>query len=307
MHWFTATPGLFDIMAMFGPEAIKELQVLNGILPRRSCAMARSSARWSPATRRRACPTCRKSASCCHSSSAPLRYSFEDVYGRNRPGYQGPAQLMASDLARGDGGDLAGSQGGGDEPARRRPQLLLRRRWWAASSGSARPSPMWCSCSIARNEPRYHEVIRDPVTNGQLSINVAPGDAAGAMVAFLLQSEERIPGRDRVQPLLGVLPRAWRRKLKIRWSRSTPSRNCCRGSTIPRTFGTPSAGWCSRRWSASTGWWRPSFEFARNPSLRLQQCDVNDTVRSVLASVRIGARRHAIVDQSYDPEVRRRS
>ncbi|MBX3179309.1 MAG: GAF domain-containing protein [Candidatus Hydrogenedentes bacterium] len=307
MHWFDSHACLFDIMAIrSAPEAIKELQVLNGILAAPLMRDGQVFGALVLGDKASGLSYVQEERELLSLFVRSVEILFEDVYGRNRPGYQGPAQLMASDLPV---GMVEISPERKVVAMNRRAEALLQLpATKVVGSSVQRLGSAFADVvlrSIARNEPRYHEVIRDPVTNGQLSINVAPGDAGGAMVAFLPQTEERVSQEEiAYSPFWEYLATRVAQEIKNPMVAINTFAQLLPRKYDSEDFRDAFSRVVQQEVERINRVVETLFEFARNPSLRLQQCDVNDTVRSVLASFESELARHAIkLDQSYDPEV----
>lgn len=307
MHWFDSHACLFDIMAIrSAPEAIKELQVLNGILAAPLMRDGQVFGALVLGDKASGLSYVQEERELLSLFVRSVEILFEDVYGRKRPGYQGPAQLMASDLPV---GMVEISPERKVVAMNRRAEALLQLpATKVVGSSVQRLGSAFADVvlrSIARNEPRYHEVIRDPVTNGQLSINVAPGDAGGAMVAFLPQTEERVSQEEiAYSPFWEYLATRVAQEIKNPMVAINTFAQLLPRKYDSEDFRDAFSRVVQQEVERINRVVETLFEFARNPSLRLQQCDVNDTVRSVLASFESELARHAIkLDQSYDPEV----
>ncbi|MCC6400330.1 MAG: GAF domain-containing protein, partial [Flavobacteriales bacterium] len=186
MHWFDSHACLFDIHAIrSAPQALKELQVLNGVL---AAPLMRNGQVFG--------------ALILGEKASGLSYLQEErelltlfirsveILFEDRSPYrihdQTPPSVMAGDLPV---GLVSISPDRKIVAMNKRAESLLQLPAAKVLGGSVQKLGSAFADvvlrSMGRKESRFNEVIRDPVSKGELSLNVAPDPHGGATVVFL--------------------------------------------------------------------------------------------------------------------------
>jgi len=307
MHWFDSHACLFDVLAIrSAPDALKEIQILNGVLAAplmRDGQVFGALVLGDKASGQSYIQEERELLSLFVRSVEIL---FEDSYRHGRTGAVGSASIMASDLPVGMV-EIAPDRKviGMNRRAEALLQLPASKVIGASVQRLGSAFADVVLRSIARKETRFHEVIRDPVTTGQLSINVAPDEHGGAMVAFLPQTEETVSQEEiAYSPFWEYLATRVAQEIKNPMVAINTFAQLLPRKYESEDFRDAFSRVVQQEVERINRVVETLFEFARNPNLRMQECNLNDTVRSVLDSFEAElAKRSITLDQSYDPEV----
>lgn len=308
MHWFDSHACLFDILAIrSAPDAIKELQVLNGILAAPlmrdgqvfgALVLGEKASGLSYVQEERELLTLFVRA---------VEILFEDVSASKRLAFGGAADtFLASDLPVGM--VIVSPERRITAINKRAESLLQLPATKVVGSSVQKLGSAFADVvlrSVARKESRYHEIIRDPVTTGQLSVNVAPDEHGGAIVAFLPHSEEKV-SQDEIaySPFWEYLSTRVAQEIKNPMVAINTFAQLLPRKYESEDFRDAFSRVVQQEVARINRVVETLFEFARNPSLRVQQCNLNDTVRSVLESFEAELDKHAIrLAQDYDPSV----
>ncbi len=159
--------------------------------------------------------------------------------------------------------------------------------------------------SIADGSVRNNEVIREPRSNVNLSINVSPDDDGGAIVSFLPQPEEGIKHEELAySPFWEYLSTRVAQEIKNPMVAINTFAQLLPRKYESEEFRDAFSRVVQQEVERINRVVETLFEFARNPKLRLQHCDLNETVRTVLTSFQQELDKHSIkLAQNYDPQV----
>lgn len=159
--------------------------------------------------------------------------------------------------------------------------------------------------AIADKATRTNEVIREPSSNVHLSMNVSPDENGGAIVSFLPQPEEAVKHEELAySPFWEYLSTRVAQEIKNPMVAINTFAQLLPRKYESEDFRDAFSRVVQQEVERINRVVETLFEFARNPKLRLQHCDVNETVRSVLGSFQSELDKHSIkLAQNYDPEV----
>ena len=157
--------------------------------------------------------------------------------------------------------------------------------------------------TLADRLPKFNEVIREPRSNTNLSVSVSLGDEGGVMATFLPEPEEAVANEEvAYSPFWEYLSTRVAQEIKNPMVAINTF-----AQLLPRKYDSEEfRDAFSRVVQQEVGRINrvveTLFEFARNPKLRLQHCDINETVRSVLGSFQAELDKHSIkLAQVYEP------
>lgn len=308
MHWFDSHACLFDVHAIrSAPQALKELQVVNGILAAPLMRDGQVFGALVLGEKASGLSYIQEERELLTLFVRSVEILFEDVYGSSRLEFGGAADsIMASDLPV---GMVAISAERKIVAINKRAEALLQLPATKVVGSSVQKLGSAFADvvlrSMARNEARFHQIIRDPVTTGQLSINVAPNEHGGAIVAFLPQSEERVTQEEiAYSPFWEYLSTRVAQEIKNPMVAINTFAQLLPRKYESEDFRDAFSRVVQQEVERINRVVETLFEFARNPSLRVQQCNLNDTVRSVLESFEAEMAKHSIVlAETYDPSV----
>lgn len=159
--------------------------------------------------------------------------------------------------------------------------------------------------TMSDHQPRYDEVIREASTNIQLSINVVPDAHGGALASFLPQPEEAVRHEELAySPFWEYLSSRVAQEVKNPMVAINTFAQLLPRKYDSEDFRDAFSRVVQQEVERINRVVETLFEFARNPKLRVQHCDVNETVRSVLDSFQTELDKHSItLAQKYDPDV----
>lgn len=307
MHWFDSHACLFDIHAIrSAPDATKELQVMNGILAAPLMRDGQVFGALVLGEKASGLSYVQEERELLSLFVRAVEILFEDVFGRHPADYDRSAAIMASDLPVGMVEVTPDRKVVGMN--RRAEALLQLPATKVVGSSVQRLGSAFADVvlrSIARNEPRFHEVIRDPVTTGQLSINVAPDGRGGAIIAFLPQTEETVSQEEiAYSPFWEYLATRVAQEIKNPMVAINTFAQLLPRKYDSEDFREAFSRVVQQEVERINRVVETLFEFARNPNLRLQQCNLNETVHSVIESFEAELSKRAIeIDETYDPDV----
>jgi signal transduction histidine kinase/DNA-binding NarL/FixJ family response regulator len=152
---------------------------------------------------------------------------------------------------------------------------------------------------------RVNEQIRDPRSNASISISVSPNDDGGALATFLPQPEEAIDQEELAySPFWEYLSTRVAQEIKNPMVAINTFAQLLPRKYESEDFREAFSRVVQQEVGRINRVVETLFEFARNPKLRLQHCDVNETVRSVFDSFQTELDKHAIeLAQDYDPQI----
>ncbi len=158
--------------------------------------------------------------------------------------------------------------------------------------------------TMADGLTRTNEVIREPSTHLHISMNVSPSETGGAIISFLPQPEEAVNQEELAySPFWEYLSTRVAQEIKNPMVAINTFAQLLPRKYESEDFRDAFSRVVQQEVERINRVVETLFEFARNPKLRLQHCDVNETVRSVLDSFQSELNKHSIeLAQNYDPQ-----
>ncbi|MCF6283875.1 MAG: ATP-binding protein [Candidatus Hydrogenedentes bacterium] len=159
--------------------------------------------------------------------------------------------------------------------------------------------------AIADGTTRTNEIIRDPRRNVSLSVNVSPNETGGAVASFLPQPEEAISQEELAySPFWEYLSTRVAQEIKNPMVAINTFAQLLPRKYDSEDFRDAFSRVVQQEVERINRVVETLFEFARNPKLRMQHCNLNETVRTVLSSFQTELDKHSIkLAQDYDPEI----
>lgn len=306
MHWFDSHACLFDIHAIrSAPQAIKELQVLNGILAAPLMRNGQVFGALVLGEKASGLTYVQEERELLTLFVRSVEILFEDQSPYRRMEHAAPA-TVAGDLPVGlvsispERKVMAMNKRAEELLQLQAPKVLGAS---VQKLGSAFADVVLRSMS--RQESRFNEVIRDPVSKGHLSLNVSPDPHGGATVVFLSHVEDRVSQEEiAYSPFWEYLSTRVAQEIKNPMVAINTFAQLLPRKYESEDFRDAFSRVVQQEVERINRVVETLFDFARNPNLRLQQCDINETVRSVLSSFESELSKRSIkLAQNYDPDV----
>lgn len=306
MHWFDSHACLFDVHAIrSAPQALKELQVLNGILAAPLMRDGQVFGALILGEKASGLSYVQEERELLSLFVRSVEILFEDTSPYRRIEHT-PPSVMAGDLPV---GLISVSADRKIMAMNKRAEALLQLTASKVLGSSVQKLGSSFADvllrSMARKESRFNEVIRDPVTKTHLSLNVAPDVHGGATVVFQPQAEDRVSQEEiAYSPFWEYLSTRVAQEIKNPMVAINTFAQLLPRKYESEDFRDAFSRVVQQEVERINRVVETLFEFARNPNLRLQQCNINETVRSVLSSFETELSNRSInLNQNYDPDL----
>jgi nitrogen fixation/metabolism regulation signal transduction histidine kinase len=306
MHWFDSHACLFDVHAIrSSPQALKELQVLNGILAAPLMRDGQVFGALVLGEKASGLSYVQEERELLSLFVRSVEILFEDMSPYRRIEHETPS-VMAGDLPV---GLVSVSADRKIMALNKRAEILLQISAAKVLGSSVQKLGSAFADvilrSMARKESRFNEIIRDPVSKGQLSLNVAPDPHGGATIVFQAYAEDRVSQEEiAYSPFWEYLSTRVAQEIKNPMVAINTFAQLLPRKYESEDFRDAFSRVVQQEVERINRVVETLFEFARNPNLRLQQCDINETVRSVLSSFETElANRSIKLAQNYDPDL----